>query len=110
MPIKLAKSPKGGVRMTKYEIMFIVNPNLEEKEIKGVAENMKKILEEQKASIKEEKEMGQKELAYTINKHNTGYYFFYLIEAKNADAINEFDRLARINEEILRHLIIKVEE
>lgn len=96
--------------MTKYEIMFIVNPNLEEKEIKGIAGDMKKVLEENQASIKEEKEMGQRELAYTIKKHNAGYYFFYLIESKNSDVVNEFNRLALINENILRHLIIKVEE
>ncbi|NLA34004.1 MAG: 30S ribosomal protein S6 [Tenericutes bacterium] len=96
--------------MTKYEIMFIVNPNLETQEIKGIAEDMKKTLEDNQASIKEEKEMGQKELAYTINKHNTGYYFLYLIESENSNAINEFNRLALINENILRHLIIKVED
>ena len=48
--------------MNKYEIMFIVRPDMEEAEIKKTAENMKKVLTEQKAKILEEKSMGQKNL------------------------------------------------
>ena len=95
--------------MNKYEIMFIVRPDMEEAEIKKTAENMKKVLTEQKAKILEEKSMGQKELAYEIKKFNTGYYYLYVVEASK-EAVAEFDRVARINENLLRHLIVKVEE
>ena len=53
--------------------------------------------------------MGQRELAYEINKFKTGYYYLYIVEA-NVEAINEFDRITRINENLLRHLIVKVED
>lgn len=95
--------------MNKYELMFIVRSDMEEAEIKKTAENMKKILTDNKATIIEEKAMGQKELAYEINKMKTGYYFLYVIEA-TSEAINEFERVSRINESILRHLTIKVED
>ena len=95
--------------MNKYELMFIVRSDMEEKQIKETAESMKKVLVDKKAKIVEEKEMGQRELAYEINKMNTGYYFLYVVEA-NSDAINEFERVSRINESILRHLTIKVED
>ena len=96
--------------MRKYEIMFIVKPDLEESVIKSVFDSMKSMLEEQKATVLEEKEMGQKELAYEVKKYKTGYYFYFLIEAEGADAVKEFDRVALINENIIRHLIVKVEE
>ena len=96
--------------MRKYEIMFIVKPDLEEGAIKSVFDSMKGVLEGKKAKILEEKEMGQRELAYEINKYKNGYYFYFLIEEENAEAINEFNRLALINENIIRHLIVKVEE
>jgi small subunit ribosomal protein S6 len=96
--------------MRKYEIMFIVKPDLEEGAIKTVFDSMKGVLEGKKAKILEEKEMGQRELAYEINKYKNGYYFYFLIEEENAEAINEFDRLALINENIIRHLIVRVEE
>ena len=95
--------------MRKYEIMFIVRPDMEEAEIKKVADEMKTILVNDKANIIEEKAMGQRELAYEINKFKTGYYYLYVVEA-NSNAISEFERVSRINEKLLRHLIVKVED
>ena len=95
--------------MNKYEIMFIVRPDMEEAEIKKTAETMKKVLTDKKAKVIEEKAMGQRELAYEINKFNTGYYYLFVVEA-DADAEQEFSRVARINESILRHLIVRVDE
>ena len=95
--------------MNKYEIMFIVRPDMEEAEIKKTAEEVKKVLTDGKATIAEEKAMGQRELAYEIKKFSTGYYYLFVVEAAT-DAVNEFDRVARINESLLRHLIVKVED
>lgn len=96
--------------MRKYEIMFIVKPDIEEVNIKQVAEDMKKVLESNNAKILEVKEMGQRDLAYEINKYKTGYYFLFTIETEDLNATKEFDRLSLINENILRHLIVKVED
>ena len=95
--------------MNKYEMMFIVRPDMEEAEIKKTAESMKKVLTEAKAKILEEKSMGQKELAYEIKKFNTGYYYLFIVEATK-ETEKEFNRVARINENLLRHLIVKVED
>ncbi len=95
--------------MNKYEIMFVVRPDMEEAEIRKTAEEMKKVLETGKANFVEEKNMGQRELAYEVKKFKTGYYFLYIVEA-NSDVIDEFDRVVRINEKVIRHLIVKVEE
>ena len=95
--------------MNKYEIMFIVKSDMEEAEIKKTAEAMKKVLTDNKAKFLETKEMGQRDLAYEINKFKTGYYYLFVVEAK-ADAVKEFDRVARINESLLRHLVVKVED
>ena len=76
--------------MRKYEIMFIVRPDLEEANIKEVANNMKEVLKSEGATIVEEKAMGQRELAYSAAK--------------------QFDRFALINENISLYLIVRVEE
>ena len=65
--------------MKKYEIMFIVKPDLEEANITAVANSMKDLLNEKDAKIIEEKAMGQRELAYEIQKYKTGYYFLFVI-------------------------------
>ena len=95
--------------MNKYEIMFIVKSDMEEAEIKKTAESLKKVLTDKKANIIEEKAMGQKDLAYEINKFKTGYYFLYVVEA-DATAVAEFNRVVGINECVLRHLVVKKED
>ena len=96
--------------MRKYEIMFIVKPDLEEATIKQVSEDMKSLLETNNAKVLEVKEMGQKELAYEINKYKTGYYFLFTIETEDLTATKEFDRVSLISENILRHLIVRIED
>ena len=106
---KEVKCPEGGANMNKYEIMFVVKPTLEEAAIKKVFEDTKAMLKKNKAKILEEKEMGQKELAYEIKKHKTGYYFLLEVEA-NGDTIKEFNRVANISEDIIRYLVTKLEK
>lgn len=95
--------------MNKYEIMFIVKPTLEEASIKKAFKDTKKLLTDNKANILEEKEMGQRDLAYEIKKHKTGYYFLLTVEAP-VEAINEFNRIANISEDIIRSLVTKLED
>ena len=94
--------------MTNYEIMFIVKTTMESDKIKGTIENMKKIITDGKGKIVDTKEMGERKLAYPIKKELTGYYYVLKVEASK-EAIAEFDRKALIDENILRHLIIKLE-
>ena len=92
--------------MKKYEIMFIVQPNLESEVLKKTVSDLEKIFTNNKATITLSKELGQKELAYEIKKYKSGYYYLYNIEAENDKAIKEFDRIARINENVIRHMIV----
>lgn len=92
----------------KYEIMFIVRANLEEGELAGIVKNFEEILTKNGAKIEASKEMGQRELAYEINKHKSGYYYLYEISSKDDKAEKEFNRLANLSEDIIRHMIIKL--
>ena len=94
--------------MNKYEIMFIVKPTLEEANIKKAFEDMKKLLTDNKANILEEKEMGQRDLAYEIKKHKTGYYYLLTVEAPR-EAISEFNRIVNISDTVIRALVTKME-
>ena len=94
--------------MNKYEIMFIVRPDLEEAAVKDVVANMKNILVNNGAKVTEEQALGQKELAYEINKYKSGNYFLFNLESNDAEAINEFNRLALINEDVIRHLTVRL--
>lgn len=100
--------------MRNYEIMFIVRPTLSEDEIKKVASNFQKTLETNGAKITGVDAWGQKTLAYDIkvgnNNYKSGYYFIVTLEAGDDKAVKEFDRLALISNDIIRHLIINKED
>ncbi len=95
--------------MNKYEIMFIVKATMESDQVKKVAENLKNIITANKSKVVEEKELGEKKLAYPIKNELNGYYFVYEVEATK-EVIAEFDRKAGLDESVLRHLIIKLDE
>ena len=100
--------------MRNYEIMFIVRPTLGEDEIKKVASNFQKTLETNGAKVTSVDAWGQKTLAYEIkvgrNTYKSGYYFVVTVEAEEDKAVKEFDRLALISQDIIRHLIINKED
>jgi len=94
--------------MREYEVMFVVRPNLEDEATNTVCENMKKVLENQGATINEVVNMGRRELAYEVKKFNNGSYFLFKVTGEPA-AVKEFDRVANISEDIIRHLVVKKE-
>ena len=100
--------------MRKYEIMFIVKSTLSEEDIKKVASNFQKTSESNGAKILNVDAWGQKRLAYEIKKssevHKSGNYYVITLESDDDKAIKEFDRLALISSDIIRHLIIKKED
>lgn len=95
--------------MNKYEMMFIVKATMESEEVKKTAETIKNVVSDLKGKVIEFKELGEKKLAYPIKKEINGYYFVMQMEAsKEAEA--ELNRKAGLDENILRHLIVKLDE
>ena len=94
--------------MNKYEIMFILKSN-EEETIKNQVSELKAVITDMKGEITDEKEMGNRKLAYPIKKELNGYYYVINCNA-NSDVVAEFDRKASINENVIRHLIIRLDE
>lgn len=95
--------------MNKYEMMFIVKTTVEEAAVKAVVDNFKSVITSMNGEITDEKDMGQKKLAYPIDKEITGFYYVINFNANN-DIITELDRKAGIDENVIRHMIISLEE
>ena len=96
--------------MRKYEIMFIVKPDLEEKAVKETVKKLEKTLTDNKAVITLSKELGQKEFAYEIKGFKSGFYYLYNVDSNKDAAVKEFDRIASLDENIVRHLVVNVEK
>jgi small subunit ribosomal protein S6 len=96
--------------MTKYEILYIIRPNIDEEAKTALVERFDAILTDNGATIVESKDWEKRRLAYEIKDFREGLYHIVNIEAAtDSAATSEFDRLAKINGDILRHMIVKVE-
>lgn len=94
--------------MKKYEIMYIIRPTVLEDDRKALVEELNAIFTSRGAELVKVNEWGMKELAYEIQKHKKGYYVV-LDVISNEEARAEFDRVVRIKEDIIRHMILKDE-
>ena len=87
----------------KYEVLYIINPNLSEEETQAVVEKFKTLVE-QNGTIDEMEEWGKRKLAYEINYLTEGYHV--LIKSTSGPEFPaELDRILGITEGILRRLI-----
>ncbi len=95
--------------MRKYEIMYIIRPNLEEAAMKELIERFNNVLTENGATLDKVEEMGKRRLAYEIEDFREGFYVLMNVTAEPT-AIAEFDRLMKINDNVIRLLVTKDEE
>lgn len=90
--------------MKKYEIMYILSANLDDEARKAEIEKLHGILEAQGAKVIDVNEWGVRDLAYEIKKQNKGYYVVIKVNAE-APALQEFVRKAKLDNNVIRHLI-----
>ncbi|MGD6842663.1 30S ribosomal protein S6 [Bacillus infantis] len=95
--------------MRKYEIMYVIRPNIEDEAKKALVERFNSILTDNGAELTESKDWGKRRLAYEINDFRDGYYQLITLNAEAA-AVDEFTRLAKISEDIIRHMVVKDEK
>lgn len=91
--------------MKKYEVMFILRSNLEQEKIQTEVAAIKEIFVANESTVLECKEWGLRELAYEIQKMRKGYYVWMNVDA-TPKAVSEFDRIVRLNENIIRHIVV----
>ena len=90
--------------MKKYEIMYILKSSLDDAARKAQIEKLHGIITKNGGKVNNVNEWGLRDLAYPIKKEINGYYVVIKIEAENV-ALKEFDRLTRIDNNVLRTLI-----
>ena len=96
--------------VTNYEIMYIIRPNIDEEAKTALVDRFNNVLKDNGTEVLDSKEWEKRRLAYEINDFREGIYHIVKVSSDNANGINEFDRLAKINNDILRHMIVKEEK
>lgn len=89
-----------------YEMTYILNPVLDDERFKELVDFVNEQIEKNGGSVIDTDEWGVKQLAYPIEKKNTGYYVNLYFEAPNS-TIEPVERNMRINDDIMRYLTLK---
>ena len=91
--------------MRNYKGMYIIKPDLTEDKIKVVVEEINKIFTDNGSEILSVNEWGLKDMAYEIQDYRKGYYVVFTASATPV-AVEEYNRIANIREDIIRHIIV----
>ena len=87
----------------KYEVLYVLNPNLNEEETQAVVEKFKTLIE-QNGTIDEMEEWGKRKLAYEINYLSEGYYVLVKFTS-GPEFPAELDRILGITDGVIRSLV-----
>lgn len=92
--------------MRKYEVMYIINASVEEEKRSALINDLNGIITREGGKINKTDVWGMKDFAYKIDDMTKGYYVVVAFEADNA-CVKEFDRLMRINANVVRFMITR---
>ncbi|MDA8160735.1 MAG: 30S ribosomal protein S6 [Desulfobacteraceae bacterium] len=95
--------------MRRYETICIIRPGASEDEVTAIIERSNGIIEAAGGKIDQLDRWGLKKLAYPISKETQGYYVFTEY-AGMPEAVNEIERLFRIDDKVLKYLTVKTQE
>ena len=87
----------------KYEVLYVLNPNLSEEETQAIVEKFKTLIE-QNGTIDEMDEWGKRKLAYEINYLTEGYYVLVTFTS-GPEFPAELDRILGITDGVIRSLV-----
>ena len=94
--------------MCSSDLMFIFVPDVEEEKRNQLLDRYKGIIEAD-GSISNVDEWGIRKLAYLINDIGEGYYVLINFES-TPEVVNELDRISKISDIIMRHMIIRQDD
>ena len=96
--------------MRYYELIYIVNSNVERKKIDQVMKDISSRLENTDSKIINHVVWGKKKLAYPIKGNTYGNYNLLHYEGGDKDKLNEFDSWLKLSGLVIRHMIVRLEE
>jgi len=95
--------------LTYYENVFIARQDISQPQAEALGEAFAKVVADLGGKVTKREYWGLRNLAFRIKKNRKGHYLLLNIDAPAA-AVHEMERQMRINEDVIRHLTVRVEE
>ncbi len=95
--------------MPGYELVFIVQPEMEEEPLTALVGKITETISSLKGQVHQVDPWGKRRLAYPIQNHREGFYFLVLMELPSS-AVRSLERSLKLIEDIIRCLIIRKDE
>lgn len=95
---------------TKYEVTYIIKPDVDEEAKKAIIDKYTKVIADNGGEMVEAKDWGKRRFAYEIEKYREGSYYIMTFTAEDAAAVNEFARLSKIDDSVLRSMTVKLDK
>ncbi|MDB5098259.1 MAG: ribosomal protein [Cyanobacteria bacterium RYN_339] len=95
--------------LRNYELMYIIKPTLDEDSIDAVAKKIDDQIAGNKGIVEKSEKRGRKRLAYEVKDFKDGFYVLTSFQADPASLL-ELERLLKLNDDVIRHLVIRLDE
>ena len=92
--------------MKKYELLTIFKPSLDSEELDKAVEKISSDIKSAKGEVSSIDKMGRKKLAYDLQGYRDGYFTNLIVELP-PEAIVEFKRSLKLNENVLRFMFME---
>jgi small subunit ribosomal protein S6 len=95
--------------MSLYEYTYIARQDIQPQQVDAITAEFAKIIDDNGGKVAKTESWGLRTLAYRIKKYKKGHYVHLNLDAPHA-AILELERNARLHEDVIRYMTIRVEE
>jgi small subunit ribosomal protein S6 len=95
--------------MRKYEIIFVVRPDVNDEEIEKLATQMQGVVAGAGGTIEKVEKMGRRRLAYRVARQREGFYILFVLEG-NGDTVKELERRLKVTDSVIKYMTVRVDE
>jgi small subunit ribosomal protein S6 len=93
----------------QYELVYIAAPEATEEQLAALTTEVQQVVGRFQGTIEKTEVWGRRRLAYQIGRYKEGIYVLHVIQA-SGDLVKELDRRLKVTDNIVRHLIVRVDE
>jgi small subunit ribosomal protein S6 len=93
----------------QYELVYIITPEASEQAVADLHAQIEQIVQRYSGTLDKTENWGRRKLAYEIGHHREGTYVVETITG-SGELVKEIDRRLRVNDQVVRHLIVRVDE